>query len=234
MASPSTGRPAASAAKPSAAPARRPGRPAREPAGRPAGRPRSFDRDDALRQAAHLFWRHGYSGTSTRALSDALGISSSSLYAAFGTKAELFDEAVRTYALRYSAVYDRALAQPTITQVIEEVLMGSVEEFVRVEDGHPGCLTSSAVMADTSTTLDVRTYVADLQREDENRLLARIERALKDGDLGPGTDPAALAGLVQTLWQGLSARAELGANRAELTGVVELALAFLGKSSAEV
>jgi TetR/AcrR family transcriptional regulator, copper-responsive repressor len=195
---------------------------------RSPGRPRAFDRDLALREAARLFWRHGYSGTSTRTLTTALGISSSSLYATFGTKAELFDEAVRTYARRYSAIYERAVAEPAIGRVIERVLMDSIDEFSRSADGHPGCLTSSAAMADTSATLDVRTYVADLQRSDEARLRARIERAVLDGDLAATTDPAALAELVQTVWQGLSARSELGATREQLVGVAGLALTLLG------
>lgn len=194
---------------------------------RAAGRPRAFDRDRALREAAHLFWRHGFSGTSTRMLTSALGISSSSLYAAFGTKSELFDEAVRTYALRYSAIYERAVAEPTLTRVIERVLIDSVDEFSRAGQGHPGCLTSSAVMADSSATLDVRSYVADLQRSDEERLRARIEQAAAHGDpIGP-TDPAALSALVQTLWQGLSTRSELGADRDELLGVARLALTLI-------
>ena len=198
-----------------------------EPVRRSVGRPRAFDRDEALRRAACLFWRHGFSGTSTRALSQALGVSGSSLYAAFGSKAELFDEAVRTYALRYSAVYDEAVGRPTLVGVIERLLVGSVEEFTRVQDGHPGCLTSSAVMADTSTTLDVRTYVAELQRADEARLRARIEQAAADGDPAAAAEPAVLAGLVQTLWQGLSVRAEIGADREELLEVVKLALASI-------
>lgn len=194
---------------------------------RSAGRPRAFDRDEALRQAACLFWRYGFSGTSTRTLSQALGVSGSSLYAAFGSKAELFDEAVRTYALRYSAIYDNAVAEASLSGVIERVLVDSVEEFARVEDGHPGCLTSSAVMADTSATLDVRAYVAALQQADEARLRARIEQAVAEEGFSLVADPAALAGLVQILWQGLSARAELGAGRAELLGVVRLALMFI-------
>ncbi|GLY03039.1 MULTISPECIES: TetR/AcrR family transcriptional regulator [Actinoplanes] len=191
---------------------------------RPAGRPRAFDRDLALREAARLFWQHGYSGTSTRTLTSALGISSSSLYAAFGTKAALFDEAVRTYALRYSAIYERAVAEPSIGRVVERVLLDSITEFGRSADGHPGCLTSSAVMADAPDTLDVRAYVADLQRSDEARLRARIELAVDDGELDAATDPAVLAEFVQTLWQGLSARAELGAGREQLAAVAGLAL----------
>lgn len=198
---------------------------------RAVGRPRAFDRDLALREAARLFWRHGFSGTSTRTLAAALGISTSSLYAAFGTKADLFDEAVRTYALRYSAIYERAVAEPSIERVIRRVLMDSIDEFSRADDGHPGCLTSSAVMADASTTLDVRSYVADLQRCDEARLRVRIERAVLEGDLAATTKPAVLADLVQTVWQGLSVRSELGATREELIGVVSLALTLISPPS---
>ncbi|GLY19623.1 TetR family transcriptional regulator [Kineosporia sp. NBRC 101677] len=197
------------------------------PTRRTAGRPRSFDRADALRQAAVLFWRHGFSGTSTRMLSEALGVSSSSLYAAFGSKAGLFDEAVRTYALRYSAIYERAVAEPSLARVLERVLIDSVEEFSRVEQGHPGCLTSSAVMADTSATLDVRTYVADLQRADEALLRTRIEQARADGDLSATIDPIVLTELVQALWQGLSVRSDLGAGRDELLGAARFALVLI-------
>jgi AcrR family transcriptional regulator len=195
------------------------------------GRPRSFDRDDALRRAAHLFWQYGFSGTSTRMLTAALGISSSSLYSAFGTKDTLFGEAVRTYALRYRAIYDRATAEPTLSRVIERLLMDSVAEFTRTDEGHPGCLTSSAVMADAPTTLDVRSYVADLQRSDEARLEARIEQAVLDGDLPATVKIAPLADLVQTVWQGLSARAELGASREELAGVAKLATTLISQST---
>jgi AcrR family transcriptional regulator len=202
-------------------------------ASRPAGRPRAFDRDDALRRAAHLFWRHGFSGTSTRMLTAALGISSSSLYAAFGTKADLFDEAVRAYALRYSAIYDRALEEPTATGAIERLLSESVIEFTRTDEGHPGCLTSSAVMSDTSSTLDVRTFVAELQRADEARLRQHLERAAHEGTLSGAVDPSALAELVQTIWHGLSTRAELGASRDELARATGLALRLVSTAAHE-
>ncbi|HLR94421.1 MAG TPA: TetR/AcrR family transcriptional regulator [Jiangellaceae bacterium] len=192
-----------------------------------AGRPRSFDRDDALRHAAHLFWQHGYSGTSTRMLTAALGISSSSLYAAFGTKAALFDEAVRTYALRYSAIYERAVDEPTLPGVISRLLIDSIDEFARTDEGHPGCLTSSAVMADSSLTIDVRRYVADLHRADGARLTSRIERAVREGELDRSTTPTTLAEFVQTLWHGLSARSELGAPRAELVRIADSAVALI-------
>ncbi|MBM2618364.1 TetR/AcrR family transcriptional regulator [Actinoplanes sp. LDG1-06] len=198
---------------------------------RPAGRPRAFDRDEALRHAAHLFWQHGFSGTSTRMLTAALGISSSSLYAAFGTKADLFAEAIRSYALRYSAIYERAVAEPTAAAVVERLLLESVTEFTRTDEGHPGCLTSSAVMADTSSTFDVRKYVAGLQRTDEARLRGRLEQAARAGELPPTVQATMLADLVQTLWQGLSTRAELGATREELIAVATFAITLIPQES---
>ncbi len=99
-----------------------------------------------------------------------LGIFGPSLYAAFGTSNELFDEAVRSYALRYGEIYDRALSEPTASSVIRRLLLESGDKFTCMGQGHPGRLTSSAVMSDASFTLDVRTYVADLQRADEARV----------------------------------------------------------------
>ncbi|MGW7025180.1 TetR/AcrR family transcriptional regulator [Streptomyces decoyicus] len=78
--------------------------------------------------AARLFWRRGYSGTSTRDLTAALGLSASSLYAAFGGKAGLFEEAVRTYAERYREIYRQAVAEKDLRTVIDQILIDSVHE----------------------------------------------------------------------------------------------------------
>lgn len=163
-------------------------------------------------------------------LTASLGISSSSLYAAFGSKADIFEEAVRTYALRYSAVYERAVEEPAIVRVIERILLDSVDEFSRSEEGHPGCLRSSAAMADTPETLDVRGFVADLQRSDEERLRARIDRAAGEGELSASVDPTKLTDLVQTVWEGLSSRSEFGATRDDLREVAIFALALIERT----
>ncbi|MBS2539463.1 TetR/AcrR family transcriptional regulator [Catenulispora sp. NF23] len=188
------------------------------------GRPRAFDRDQAILAAARLFWRFGYSGTSTRTLTEALGISTSSLYGAFGTKADLFQEAVHTYAERYRQIYEQAIAEDDIGVVLEQILTRSVQEFTQPTDRHPGCLISSAVMTDGPQTLDVRVYLADLHRANERALRARIERAVGEGQLPAATSASTLAGLVQAVWHGLSVQSNLGATRAELLAGARLAI----------
>ncbi|MFD0230838.1 TetR/AcrR family transcriptional regulator [Streptomyces decoyicus] len=186
------------------------------------GRPRAFDRDRAILDAARLFWRRGYSGTSTRDLTAALGLSTSSLYAAFGSKAGLFEEAVRTYAERYREIYRQAVAEKDLRTVIEQILIESVHEFTRPSDAHPGCLLSSAAMTDSTSTLDTSAHYAELHGWNERALLARVEQAARDGELPAGTDAAALTGLVQSLVHGLSVRANLGTSRAALLATAQL------------
>ena len=61
------------------------------------GRPRCFDRAAALEKAMEVFWARGYAGASIAELTEAMGIASPSLYAAFGSKEALFREAVELY-----------------------------------------------------------------------------------------------------------------------------------------
>lgn len=41
---------------------------------KPSGRPVSFNQDEALEKALHIFWTHGYEGTSMAELVEALAI----------------------------------------------------------------------------------------------------------------------------------------------------------------
>jgi TetR/AcrR family transcriptional repressor of nem operon len=62
------------------------------------GRPRSFDEQEILSTAMHLFYQHGYHGTSSRLLQQETGLTAPSLYHSFGSKRDLFLAALRRYA----------------------------------------------------------------------------------------------------------------------------------------
>jgi len=53
-----------------------------------------LDRDVGLDIAARLFWERGYEGTSTSDLTKAMGINPPTLYSMFGSKEELYRQAL--------------------------------------------------------------------------------------------------------------------------------------------
>ena len=77
------------------------------------GRPREFCVEDALVSALTVFWSKGYEGTSLTDLTEAMGITRPSLYAAFGNKEALFRRALDLYQQEKLAYVRKALEQPT-------------------------------------------------------------------------------------------------------------------------
>lgn len=191
------------------------------------GRPRAYARPAVVLEAARLFWRYGYSGTSTRALAEATGLSSSSLYAAFGSKAGLFGEAVDTYAARYHAIFEQAVAEPRLGDAVDRLFTASVEEFTQDPAGHPGCLVGSAVMTDSPEVFDAVDHIARLRERDRLLLVERLERAAAEGEVPPGVDAEQVASLLLVLWDGLSVHATRGVRREQLLAMVHLARAVL-------
>ena len=193
---------------------------------RRSGRPLSFDRDAALHQAMLLFWRHGYEGTSLNALTTALGVTPPSIYAAFGDKKRLFQEVVRLYSAE-GTVSERIIdGAATARAAAEELLFTAARGFTGV-DTPPGCLMASAAITGSAESSDVQAELAATRRDIEAHLRQRLATAVADGELPASADPAALAGLVMALIQGMSTLARDGATRDHLFAVVKAALAAL-------
>ena len=60
-------------------------------------RPRTFDLDETTRAAMNLFWERGYDGVGLADLLDAMGIVRGSFYKAYGSKKEVFLQAIDLY-----------------------------------------------------------------------------------------------------------------------------------------
>src|SRR5580704_12026654 len=147
-----------------------------------AGRPRGFCTDKALDSAMLVFWRKGYEGASMVDLTQAIGINSPSLYAAFGSKEGLFRAVLERYDARRNAFMAALLAAPTARDVAEKFLHG-VADFAADTGGKnpPGCLLlqSGLSCGDSAIPDELTRHRA----EKEAALCARFERAVRDGDL---------------------------------------------------
>lgn len=188
------------------------------------GRPRAFDRAEALHQAMLVFWRQGYEGTSISDLCDAMGISSPSLYAAFGSKEELFREAISLYSATEGSGHDTLEGAPTAREGVEWMLREKARAYVDPEKP-PGCMIVLSAAAGSAKTQAVRDHLSALRRESLAGMRGRFDRAVQEGELPPETDTGALAGQYAALLNGLSYAARDGATAEELDAIIDSAMA---------
>jgi AcrR family transcriptional regulator len=189
-----------------------------------AGRPLSFDRDAALDNAMHLFWRHGYEATSIADLTRVMGIMPPSLYAAFGDKRRLFLEAVQRYLGGLDAIEQKIAEAPTAHDAARDLLVAAALGDTR-DDAPPGCLLASSLVSSSTEADAVRESLAAIRRSIEAALRARIERDIREGILPSGSDAEILAGHVFAVIQGMSTLAKDGASRTKLLGIVDRVMA---------
>ncbi|SCB15231.1 transcriptional regulator, TetR family [Rhizobium hainanense] len=199
------------------------------PAPRKRGRPPAFDRETVLASARDTFWKHGYDGSSIADLTAAMGITPQSLYAAFGSKAELYRETLDQY---------RRMPRPepgnpfqdkldTVT-AFERFLTNSARIFTAPE--HPkGCMISTAVLNCAEENEPIAHHVASMRLQTLDIFTARIERGIAEGDMRPDTSARSLARFLGAIVQGMSVQARDGATTEELLGLMSHALAELRK-----
>lgn len=198
------------------------------------GRPRSFDREAALREAMNVFWAKGYDATTLADLTGAMGINPPSLYAAFGSKENLFREAVELYsASEGDDIWSGIEQAPTAREAIAAMLRASAESFSR--PGKPrGCMiVLSALNADEGNAAICET-LREQRTGNIRQLRQRIERAMNTGELPDSIDPHAIATFYAGVQHGMSILARDGASRKTLLTVADNAmLAWDGLVSAK-
>jgi AcrR family transcriptional regulator len=185
------------------------------------GRPREFDTELALDQAMRLFWRKGYEGTSLQDLTDTLGLSRPSLYAAFGNKEALFVKVLDRYASGPAGFLPEALRAPTAATVMEALLRGAANHHADPANP-PGCLMVHGALVGGEDSDPLRRETRRRRALLTNDIRKRLERARDEGDLLHDANPATLALYIVTVMRGMAVEAASGASGAELHEMVDL------------
>ncbi len=171
------------------------------------------------------FGRKGYEGASLTDLTEAMGITRPSLYAAFGNKESLFRKALDLYEREKMAYIGEALAKPTARQVAETMLRGSLANVTG--EGPHGCLRVISSVACGDEAQSIRCEIMERTKVGKESLVDAV-RARE----GRGRSSAACRSgrtdcefLISYL-QGISLQANMGEPPEELERLVETALAI--------
>lgn len=181
-----------------------------------------FDRDDVIEKAKNLYWEKGYHATSMRNLQDVVDMRPGSIYAAFGSKDNLFKEALNRYA-------EEGADQLACSMAQEISVLGGLKHFIR----------SAAIYNKKSVPsgmcMIVKT-VAELTQNDSPDLLADatnilegveisftqlFQQAIDRGEINAKKDPVKLARYLQVQLIGLRTYAQVTNNMATVESFID-------------
>ncbi len=176
--------------------------------------------DDAVERALLLFWERGYDRTSLSDLSRAIGVGPSSIYNTFGSKEELFRQAVARYVQTHAAPPLGVLdGEPLGAEELVRSLLGGLARLYASDDTPLGCAifqgAGGASHAGPAAAI-TREAKASVMKAIEERLeqLARAEEPL-------AASPLVLSRFVMATLAGISQLACDGTPVAELLEVAE-------------
>jgi len=191
------------------------------------GRNRSFDKDSALEKAMKVFWQNGYPGTSLTDLTNGMGINKSSLYAAFGNKEALFDQAIAFYLNKHGVVHSAELfkTEHRLKERIRNYLY-SISEMLIDPELPKGCLIclSTSEIAGACLPQDSAHKITDINQNTVRVLTDFFEKEQDLNNMSEGLSASGIANYLLTLQFGLAVAARNGDDAEQLKETVDLAI----------
>lgn len=180
---------------------------------------RTFDRSQGIAIAKSLFHQRGFDAVGIAELTQALNINPPSLYAAYGSKADLFELAIEAYIAENNLpVHDILAAERDTSDALKELIHQAASLYVRSETQR-GCMVSEGMRASDQKARMISNYYCELSREFIKNFIRQKQPEQAE----------ILADYVVVSLQGLSAAAFAGLPASRVLAVA--ALAGIGISS---
>jgi TetR/AcrR family transcriptional repressor of nem operon len=194
-------------------------------------RPREFDEKAVLEAAIQCFWMRGYEATSIRDLAVNMGITSASLYNAFGDKRSLYRQALdhyvdQSFGDRVKRFETHLLPRQAISAFFEEIIERSLSDPQR-----KGCMLVNSAMEVAPHDPEFQRAIAGILVQVEAFFRRCVEAGQRDGTIAtlqPAEDLARhLLGILVAIRVLARARPE----RALLEGLARPVFALLDSPS---
>jgi TetR/AcrR family transcriptional repressor of nem operon len=185
-------------------------------------RTKEFDKEAAVDAAIGVFREHGFEGTSTAMLVDAMKIGRQSLYDTFGDKWQLYRSAVKHYAAAETAAHLGSLRSQTNAM---DGIRAMLERVVDTAD--QSCLGIGSVceFGQSRPELSALRQVAD--RRLKEAAISRIADAQAAGEIDHSLSVADVADFLFANVAAIRIAARGGADRPQLQSLSAMALRAL-------
>jgi AcrR family transcriptional regulator len=191
------------------------------------GRPRSFDTNEAVAKAALLFWAQGYEGVSVDQLTTAMGITTQSFYAAFGSKKKVHEDALAWYEREVTRpVRDALTGEKDVARAIRNTLEASARLFAGGE--YPlGCMRSTAGIAISRENEEIAHYATDQRMATVAIFKARLDQGIADDQIESTADTRVVALYLNAVIVGMAVAARDGVVLTDLLAMADIGSATL-------
>ena len=185
-----------------------------------------FNTQQVLGKAMNVFWDKGYKGASLRDLLDEMNIGKGSFYAAFGSKRELFLDALKLYGKKQAMVREIANimsslpAKQAIELMFERVIDRAVED-------KRCCLFGKTALEFWQSDAAIAKEVEAGVKQVEKIFYQAILKGQKDGEISPDKDPDSIAHFLTGIFYGLQVTGSALPDRKTLRDIVSNTLIIL-------
>ncbi len=168
------------------------------------------------------FWLKGYDGTSLDDLTAAMGINRPSLYATYGCKKQLFEQALERYGSTVGGAAMRAFQEePDIGRAVRVFLTEAALRQTR-DGAAKGCFIANCAQIVGKPNPCLQARLGENGRKAFDLIVQRFAEEKADGNLTEEFDPQARAGILLDFMQAQAVRARSGETReALLNGIDE-------------
>lgn len=189
-------------------------------------RPREFDEDTVLELAVEQFWERGYEATSIRDLAHATGLTTASIYNAFGDKRAVYRRALDFYVERsFVDRVGRFESKPPLMAI--DAFFSEIIERSLADTKRKGCMLVNSALELAPHDEEFQRVVADVLVQVEAFFLRCAQRGQKDGTIGNRQPAADLARTLLATLLGIRVLARTRPERELLEGLIRPIFALL-------
>ena len=189
-------------------------------------RTREFDTRQAIASAMEVFWRKGYKGASMTELLAAMGIGKGSFYAAFGSKHELYLQALRHFRdtgmlfKHLKALPEANFAYESLRKLFDQLIERNINE-------QKTCMRGKAVLEFRGQDPQVAEIVNMGISQLENVILEILSKAQATGEISKGRDLQVLSSYLTAAFYGIQVLGVAKPCRENLEQVGAIALSIV-------